>query len=232
MVQDTAVRPVADARIEVVEGARAGVSTTTDASGRYTLPGVFVGALALRASKDGYVTVTKPYETARQGQQALSFVMDLAVPSVNIGGEYSATFTADNSCTELPDSLRRRTYTATIESGPGYASKHHYRATLGGATFYPSPLNNTFFIGVAGDFAHVEIDFDGIGIAEELTPSTYVSIVGLGHTTIGGPQISVSLDGWFEYCTAAAATGRGFYSCADVPVTCRSTNHRLTLVRR
>lgn len=231
LVHDTAFQPIAEARVEVVEGPRTGVVATTDISGRYALPGVFLDTIAVRASKDGYIAVTKTYQTAYPGPQALSFSMELIAPSVNIAGEYTVMLTADSTCTELPDPARMRTYTATIAPLSGSTSPNLYQAILSGATFYPSTLNDRFVIGVAGNVARFAIDFDGIGIAEELTPSTYVSISGAGNATVGGPRISVSLDGQFEYC-AGPGVGPGFYRCAVTAVQCRSTNHRLTLTRR
>jgi hypothetical protein len=157
--------------------------------------------------------------------------MDLVDASTSIGGEYFASFTADGACTELPDIARTRTYTATVTRASWSPSPNQYQAILSGATFYPSTSNDRFVIGVAGTFAQFEIDFDGIGIAEEISPSTFVSIVGSGGTRVTGPQIVVPLDGWFEYCPGPGA-GPGFYRCAVTPVMCRSTNHRLTLTPR
>ena len=49
---DTAFRPLADVRVEVIEGPRAGVSAAKDSSGRYELPGVSSDAIVVHASKD------------------------------------------------------------------------------------------------------------------------------------------------------------------------------------
>lgn len=228
-VVDTAFRPVADARVEVVDGPRAGVFALTDASGRYALPGVFSDTITVRASKDEYISVTKTYQTAFPGRQDLSFSMELSAPSVNIAGDYTLTLTADSACSELPAVARSRTYAAAIVPSP--TLPHQYEAVLSGATFYPSALNDRLGIGVAGSFAHILVGIwwdSGVGIAEELAPSTYVAIAGGAAASVGGSSISGALAGWFEYC-AGPGLGPGLYRCGVAPVTCRSSNHRLTL---
>ena len=142
----------------LLKGVRAGVFAITDASGRYALPGMFSDAIVVRATKAGYVAVTKMYETAYPGPQALSFTMDLVDASTSIGGEYVASFTADGACTELPDIARARTYRATITRASWSPSPNHYQAILSGATFYPSTSNDRFVIGVARTFARQKHD--------------------------------------------------------------------------
>jgi hypothetical protein len=59
LVSDTAWRTVANARVEVVDGPGVGAFAVTDASGRFELLGIRSGAIAVRASKDGYVPQTR-----------------------------------------------------------------------------------------------------------------------------------------------------------------------------
>src|SRR6186997_2568047 len=58
-VGDTAFRSLAGARVEVLDGPQAGTSITTGDNGQfsYTLPSA--AAVTLRASKDGYIALTK-----------------------------------------------------------------------------------------------------------------------------------------------------------------------------
>jgi len=58
-VQDSGFRSLAGARVEVLDGASAGASTTTDANGVFTLAGTFISTDRFRASKDGYITATQ-----------------------------------------------------------------------------------------------------------------------------------------------------------------------------
>jgi hypothetical protein len=122
-VTDTAFRPLAGVRVEVVDGPRAGTLATTDNSGRFSMPGPFsAGSITLAASKDGYVRSTQSL-TLKEWPAGVTFWLELTTPSVNITGEYTLTLTADSTCTPptwespgwgLPDVAQTRAYTATI----------------------------------------------------------------------------------------------------------------------
>jgi hypothetical protein len=232
VVQDSAFRPIADVTVDIIEGARTGARATTDPSGRYTFLGTFRETIALRASKDGYVPAVKTYSTTYGGSQVLVFSLEPISPSANIAGEYTLILTADNSCTDLPALVRTRTYTATIAPSPSSLSSNFYTIALSGAEFYPSNLNNSLGVGVSGSFARI-LSFDyGIGIAEQLAPSTYVSIWGEANAQVIGSTISGEWSGGFEYCEGSG-TGPGFYRCSTRPAAyCEASNHRVTLRRR
>jgi hypothetical protein len=53
-VTETGIGAISGATVEIIEGADTGRSTTTDATGRYTLGGLQPGPATVRASKDGY----------------------------------------------------------------------------------------------------------------------------------------------------------------------------------
>jgi hypothetical protein len=232
MVQDTALRPVVDVRIEVIDGPRAGEFVMSDAAGRYAFPGVFSDGVTLEATKDGYLPATKRQQSNSQGRQFLGFSMVLSDPSADIAGDYALTITADSSCSELPDLARTRTYTAAISPWPSN-TPHSYLALLSGATFFPSTFNDRFFIWVAGNYARFYLDpfDDGSNIAEELEPDTYLSIWGVAELSAMGRTISGTLDGAIAYCSGPSA-GRGFYSCRTAQARCDSPHHRVMLVRR
>ena len=233
MVSDTAFRPLASVTVEVVGGPRNGANATTDASGRYTFSGTFTNTVSLRASKDGYVpTLRSATANPTSGPRDLSFSLEQIAPSANIAGEYTLTLSADASCTELPAIARARSYPATITREPSSLSSQFYKISLNAGIFYPSNLNNSLTVGVAGSFARV-MSFDyGIGIAEQLAPNTYVSIWGQSNAEISGPTISGAWSGGFEYCEGSG-TGPGFYRCSPQPTAyCEAANHRLTLTRR
>jgi hypothetical protein len=138
---------------------------------------------------------------------------------------------ADASCTDLPAIARTRSYLATIAREPSMWSSQFYKISLNG-TFYPSNLNNSLTVGVAGSFARVASFDYGIGIAEQVAPSTYVSIWGQSDVEITGTTISGVWSGGFEYCEGPGA-GPGFYRCSPRPTAyCEAANHRLTLTRR
>lgn len=68
-VHDTAWRLIADVRIEIVDGPGIGRFAVTDALGHYALPGMFSGTIAVRASKDGYVSVTTTFQPPGSGRR-------------------------------------------------------------------------------------------------------------------------------------------------------------------
>jgi hypothetical protein len=238
-VNDTALRPLADVRVEVVNGASAGAFATTDTAGHYELPGVSE-PFTFRATKDGYA----PFTTTRSmGYSPLSIyiVLALSTPSVNIAGDYTLTLTADTACSGLPDAARSRTYTVSMTSMPN--APENYRAVLGGATFLSSQAGQ-FDVDVAGTYAHFRFGDpwddgdgakrDGSYIIEEVAPSTYLGIAGsAGLTVNGGTTISGSLSGGVQYCVNPNPAAIVNYQCpVGQPVVCYSTNHRMLLVRR
>ncbi len=82
-VQDTAYRFIPDVRIQVVEGSAVGVSTMSDPSGRFALPGAFTGEIVVRAEKAGYISETQRvrHGPSFRGQWPLNFGMQLDAPS-------------------------------------------------------------------------------------------------------------------------------------------------------
>jgi hypothetical protein len=231
-VNDTALRPLADVRVEVVDGPSAGVFATTDTAGHYELPGVSQ-PFTVRATKDGYA----PFTTTRSkeyGPLYLWIVLALSTPSVNLAGDYTLTLTADTACSGLPDVARSRTYTVSMTSMPN--TPENYRAVLGGATFFSSEAGQ-FLVDVAGTYAHFRIgDYyeDGTIIIEEVAPSTYLGITGsAGLTVNGGTTISGSFSGNMDYCVNPNPAAIVNYQCpVGQHVLCHSTNQRMLLVRR
>ena len=235
-VNDTALRPLADVRVEVVDGPSAGVFATTNTVGHYEVPGVSE-PFTVRATKDGYA----PFTTTRSmGYSPLSIyiVLALSTPSVNLAGDYTLTLTADTACSGLPDAARARTYTVSMTSMPN--TPENYRAVLGGATFLSSETGQ-FLVDVAGTYAHFRFGDpwgegdgargDGSYIEEEVAPSTYLGIAGsAGLTVNGGTTISGSFSGTVQYCVNPTIVD---YQCpVGQPVACWLTNHRMLLVRR
>ena len=238
-VNDTALRPLADVRVEVVDGPSAGVFATTNTVGHYELPGVSE-PFTVRATKEGYA----PFTTTRStGYSPLSIyiVLALSTPSVNIAGDYTLTLTADTACSGLPDAARSRTYTVSMTSMPN--TPENYRAVLGGATFLSSEAGQ-FDVDVAGTYAHFRFgdpwdDGDGAKragsyIVEEVAPSTYLGIAGsAGLTANGGTTISGSFSGTVQYCVNPNPAAIGNYQCpVGQIVVCNSTNHQMLFVRR
>src|SRR5258706_460970 len=58
-VSDTAFRPLAGVKVEVVDGPQAGLSVTSGAAGGFSLTGIFDDATRFLATKERYVTATR-----------------------------------------------------------------------------------------------------------------------------------------------------------------------------
>lgn len=234
-VSDTAFRPVADVRIEVVEGDRAGVAAITGTDGHYAFPGTFAGAIRVRASKGGYIDVVTRHDpsTWTQDQQQLGFTMKVSSPSVDLTGRYTLTLTAADGCT-LPPEMRTRTYPVSIAQRQGRSEPHQYEAVLERGTFVAAPLVGRFSIDVAGTFGYVYLGnpYDWLdAIVEEVAPTTYLIIYGFGGLTVDQSPIAGTLEwGGFEYCASSTTpVTDGRYHC---PAATKCGLQRFELVKR
>jgi carboxypeptidase family protein len=235
-VVDTAIRPLSDVRVEVVDGPRAGTFVTTTASGTYELPGVFTDSVTVQASRDGFDTGTM-HVGGQSGRRYLEIYLQPGTPSVTMTGDYTISFSSDASCSALPDEVRTRTYNVTMTPGSFAGIPNQYGAVLGGATFFPSVGSNTFSVHVAGTEANLSFGDpydDGTSIVEEVGPSTYLAIWGGGVLSVGGATISGSFDGTFQYCPSSTSShGSGnIYGCPVQSISCSSKSHTVTLTRR
>jgi Carboxypeptidase regulatory-like domain len=217
-VADNVGRPLADARVEVIDGPRRGVFAMTDASGDYALPGVFSDSVGLRASKAGYVAVTQTFFGGHPGENVFGFRLQTPT-SINLNGDYTLTITVNPACSQFPLEARSRTYQATAAPAPN--STNSYMLALSGATF--SSAYNKMFASVAGDFVAFRFypDIDAGPLTEELSPATTLSFLGEASGLFDGRSISVPFTGQLEYRSDNRA-----------PVQCDSSGHTLTLTRR
>ena len=244
-VSDTANRPLADSRVEVVDGARAGVAAITDRSGRFSMPGTFTGTITMVASKDGYIAQTRrmppPFIAERAyayqdgARWSSAFSLEPLGPSIDATGEYALTLTADRAC-KLPDEARTRTYTARVTAmRPSY-----FQARLSDARFFstvPCPPGqlpetctyNLLGIGVANDYASI---YAGL---IELLNDAYLVITAGTEGTFDPSGIARPLSGSFLYCPREPfLIDQGTWACPNGAggVDCESANHQLALVRR
>ncbi|MEO8682831.1 MAG: carboxypeptidase-like regulatory domain-containing protein, partial [Vicinamibacterales bacterium] len=164
-VADSAFRPLAGARVEVVDGPSSGVSAIADASGQFSLTGLFNSATSFRASQRGHVSATQPWScsvSACPGSTGarpwLGFYLTPDAPAVNIAGDYTLTFVADSTCADLPAELRTRSYAATIAPAArrNTPAETSFALTVSGATFLRT--FDSFDIGVAGDYVGFFLD--------------------------------------------------------------------------
>lgn len=239
-VRDTASRPLGGARVEVIDGQRASVVTTTDETGRFSMPGTFTGTVTITVSKDGYVPETAtvpipppnrplppPLPAGEVRRWDMSFSLQPHGPSANMAGEYTLTLTADSACTNLPDEARTRTYTATIV--PGYRSTT-FVGRLSDARIVSSLFSPYVAIGIAGDFANMSVRF-----VERLGETTYLAIDGGAAASFGPSGITAPFNSYFLHCPTEPAWAPGEYwwcGAAVQGVECNSANNQLTLIRR
>jgi hypothetical protein len=239
-VYDTAFRPLEGARVEVVNGPDAGMSTTAQTYGTFTLFGVFDAATRFRATHEGHIESERTWiQCATCSRPWLGFTLAVPVPPVNLAGDYSLTFAANGACPGFPDDLRTRVYSTVIS--PASDSTTTFQATVTGAVLFGK--YRTFDLNVAGNDVTVWLgDLHGDpGIVEEL--ATPVGVKGQGYLAFAGAasasatnpaRIEAAMDGAFDYC-AHNATPSPFFSCSGPGAVafarCVSTDHRLILTR-
>ena len=247
-VYDTALRPLAGVRLEVVDGQHAGLSTVTDEVGHYVLTGLFVSPTTVRASKRDYADATKAWTCSgsscnRIDGPILSFELRGLFPSVDLAGNYFVTLSADPACAELPSPARTRTYLA---SAIGQTTA--YRVELAGDTFLDSLLGfsyNYIYANVAGDHVGLFLLTGEPSVVERISTNTYVAYSGTARTstTAGASTITAALDGWIDFCALKQPMDPDYACPADQradptpsqPVTyarCESKNHQIVLTRR
>ena len=234
-VSDTAFRSLAGARVEVLDGPQAGLSTTADSRGEFSLSGAFDDATRFRATKDGHVTATRtlqPFCAACNPNRWINFSLEVLAPPVNMAGDYIVTFMADSACTTLPNEVRTRTYAATIPLAPNSVPANAYVSVpLSGASFYK--YFNDLSMGVAGDYVGFWLEV----LVEQIAPNTFLSFGGLAYASIGTSDrstIAFPFDGEILYCVTKPE-GRFedcFQGVVAVRTPCTSKNHQLILTRR
>jgi hypothetical protein len=238
-VIDTAYRAVGGATVTVVNGPLAGMSMTTNAEGRFTYSQVVTSAVTFRASKEGYVTGEAATRTSVPGGTPWVYIQLEAVAlPVNIGGDYTLTLTADNTCAGIPSELRTRTYAVTIEpqSAPLLRPGTTFTLLSLGSSFLDNYRG--FPIGVAGDYVAFSIyNGEDFGLVERIGPKTYLAFYGSAGVVVDGSTstISTSFDGGIEYCVSSSEMAT-IYNCMpalpDSRAQCVSKNHHLLLTRR
>jgi hypothetical protein len=245
-VADTLGRPIDGANVDVTDGARAGTSATTDAAGRFSMPGVFSDAkVTTTASKSGYITSTfvgTPLPPSYQGSTQTSWLYAnfqlQSTTAPNVSGDYSLTLAPSSVCNTLLPDVGTRTYAATVKST---ATPQSFVVTVNDAALAGS--YNSFLIGVASDFAEVHINSgsaydDAPGLVVPVGEKGYWAIFGRGgaSTSAGSSGITVPFSGDIFYCPREKShlnllDGQHDW-CEAAYVTCTAPNHMLTLTRR
>jgi len=235
-VQDSVSRPIVDARVTIVDGPGAGLSTTTSDDGRFAFAAFMTPAelTALRVEKGGY-TPSNPRWRAPDDITVLL----RAVTPLDIEGQYTITFTAAAECTQLPSAVRSRTLTAAIS--PVKPDRLNFTSALTGATFQSG--YNTFSAIVASDAARFLVySWDAFNwwgedqpIIERLPAGGYVTWMGTATTPVvnSTSSMAATFDGSVSYCsTPSEPTMTNYPPTCSAIVECKSDHHQLVLKRR
>lgn len=243
VVYDTAYRPMARARIEVIDGPQAGMSTFTDSRGQFTLMGMFDDTTRFVATQDGHVPATStlgPYCAACQPNRWIYFNLEEPVPPPDLSGHWQVTFATDPACTRVSDELRTRSYDATIALAPPAANpdaRWLFEVTMNSAPFVGTYKG--FRIGAAGTYLGFPDD-DGPVVVEQLGPTTYLSFNALGWTNgavagaSAGSMITTGFDST-EYCVLTAPFAGTTFQCppgSSIAHSACSGHNVLSLIRR
>ena len=227
-VVSTASRPLAQARVEAVDGPQKRAVAMTDDAGRFVFTPIFTSRFTLRASKEGYRDQSA---VIAGGQTPASFRLDSMNNPFDATGTYEITLDADVACRDLPSTARRRTYSASFTSTQGDRADYYF-GTLSGADFVRGAASypdwNVLTVKLVEDVA--EVFFSDPPIWEHLTRDADLVIDGQGTGTVRADTSHLSFAGNFLYCSAPI---RADYPECEVPeISCRSQNHQLTITRK
>ena len=236
-VSDSALRPLAGARVELLDGPQAGLATTTGFDGHFEFFANVDDATRFRASKDGHVTgeaTIQPHCAPCNPKRWVHLVLNLVDSPVPLAGDYDLTFTAASTCTNLPAGLRTRSYDVTIAGSPA-GSDTSLKVTPKGSAF-PDGLNN-FWLNVAGNYVAVFLgDHTDPGVTERVAEHTYFAFGGWTTVSLKPPvaTISTRFQGWIDSCVNPNMGQR--YDCTPsatvTRIRCDSAPHQLTLTRK
>ncbi|HEY7189918.1 MAG TPA: carboxypeptidase-like regulatory domain-containing protein [Vicinamibacterales bacterium] len=240
VVRDLLQRPIRDARVEVVEGPSSGIVATTDAQGQFVLNATASNdRVAVIVSKDGFESASL---RLRAGQTAL-YLRDLAVPDLD--GRHTIVFIADASCTQLPVSLKGRSYTAAVtqsaSTSASLAAPSIFVGALSGADFYQG-FEKLSITAVRDAVRFSVFSWDAFNwwleddpIIERVTPTSHFSVSGTATAAVATAQstITAALDGTFSFCAESKPGAQPQWppTCAVPPIECKSANHRVTMTR-
>jgi hypothetical protein len=221
LVQDAAFRPLTGATVEVVAGEGTGIQTVTDEAGQFVLSGPFGDATQVRVSHGDFVPVTHVLERT----QWIWFKLNAVATPVNIAGDYTLTFMADDnvSCERLPAAFRSRSYVVSITRSGLHSA---FNLAIRGATIldlgYPP-------IGVVGNTVGFALFEDGLPyLVENVGPDAVLTITGYAQVIMPSSNestIATPFEGWIEYVPKSS-------SGADPRVRCESKHHQMILTRR
>lgn len=248
-------RPVAGARIEILDGPLAGASTIADDRGAFEFVGTTTGRVTLRGSREGFASATISAEWTMLGgaYQSIALIrLKTLEPDLPIvPGLYTLTFISDLSaavghngvpCTGFPAELLRRTYEASISRATTFDG---FEVRFAGPTLikYPGDFGFGFYLTLAGPFVGVELESGfGTGPTEVFPDFRYLMIGGGAPTsepaTVTESSITIPFWGTFAYCRLNSDLWPANH-CGQVPgeqiiehYSCSSPNDKIVFTKR
>jgi hypothetical protein len=222
-VSDVLSRRVANVRIEVVSGPQEGTVTFSDESGNFAIEPKLSSMSQVRASKPGYVDSTQTV-VGTGPTVDLRFLLSSANQPLDWSGTYEVTLIADATCTELPDLVRRRTFTGTVTAGGNPMLR------LSGARFGSSGGLEWNVMPFRQFDDYVELYAQDPPIAELLTENTLYMLYGDATGTVTRDSARLDVFGGISYCPKIGAGDS--VTCDSPLITCVSNQHQVTMTRR
>lgn len=147
-------------------------------------------------------------------------------PARILNGQYEIRFEADASCSNLPEAVRVRRYTARVDGSSSVI-------TLTGAQFGP-PFEGRY----NWNSVYSQMDTGGAGglffedpsVWELLTADSYISIFGDAYGVFDPEHTELLAWGDFRYCSSREDDS--YPECAVPEIVCRSDRHKVTLTRQ
>jgi hypothetical protein len=254
-VFDTVNRPVAGARVEILDGPHAGASAIAGDRGAFEFVGTTKGRVRLRGSRDGFESTTINAEWTTPGdphQPGAGITLKTLEPDLPIvPGPYTVTFVSDRStavghygvpCTGFPADLLQRTYEASISQATRF---HGFEVRFAGPALQKFPFDFGWGFGLipAGPFVGVELESGfGSGPTEVYPDFRYLMIGGVAPTSepaiVTESSITIPFWGTFSYCRLNSDLSPANH-CSQVPgeqmiehYTCSSPNDKIVFTKR
>ncbi len=225
-VSNAIVGPLDGARVTVTAGPSTGAFTVTDSNGDFKLAYDFRSNGQLQVTKADYAPTTVNVVARPSG--SIDILLHSARPPVSLGGVYALTFTADAACTQIPEALRTRSYSADIAQPSQFPQNTAFDVTVSGGSFvaaqaFAGRLNSFFgFVEANAVDFRIENRYEGSeideGIREEIAPTVLLEIRGEAKVTVNdGSTIATALSGSFTVTDPSGTR------------TCASANHAMML---
>lgn len=223
--------PVADVNVSIVDGSRVLLSAHSRPDGTFSLYGV-AGRVELRASREGYATLTQEIEVTQTTTRNLEMVADRVRP--NLSGSYTLVLTL-GTCDDRAQGVfgaefASRRYSAVVtQTGPKLT------VSLGGADFLTRDGKGDHFDGAVDALGNVRFE---IGDPEDSYLTEYPDLVERATPTVA----FIAHGSVTAQTTASALIGTIAGPFVIAPVTnpsfwshtawCYSNGHRFEMHRR